>query len=129
MISVRVEGMEEILRDLRKAQADVQQEAREVLKEQAKIIRDDARSRCPEDTGTLKRSVRSSVSREKLDASVSAGGKVRGKDAYYAQFVEFGTKHSPAQPFLYPAGRAHEKETEEKLVKVLTDAVRKGAGG
>jgi HK97 gp10 family phage protein len=129
MITVRVEGMEEILRDLRKAKADVQGEARAVLKEQAKVIRDDARSRCPEDTGTLKRSVRSSVSREKLDASVSAGGKVRGKDAYYAQFVEFGTKHSPAQPFLYPAGRAHEKETEEKLVEVLTDAVRKGAGG
>lgn len=129
MISVRVEGMEEILRDLRKAQADVQQEAREVLKEQAKIIRDDARSRCPEDTGTLKKSVRLSVSRKGLNASVSAGGKVQGKDAYYAQFVEFGTKHSPAQPFLYPAGRAHEKETEEKLVKVLTDAVRKGAGG
>ncbi len=129
MISVRVEGMEGILRDLRKAQADVQQEAREVLKEQAKVIRDDARSRCPEDTGTLKRSVRSSVSRKRLDASVSAGGKVRGKDAYYAQFVEFGTKHAPAKPFLYPAGRAHEKETEEKLVKVLTDAVRKGAGG
>jgi HK97 gp10 family phage protein len=129
MISVQVEGMEEILRDLRKAQADVQQEAREVLKEQAKIIRDDARSRCPEDTGTLKKSVRLSVSRKGLNASVSAGGKVQGKDAYYAQFVEFGTKHSPAQPFLYPAGRAHEKETEEKLVKVLTDAVRKGAGG
>jgi HK97 gp10 family phage protein len=129
MIPVRGEGLEDLLRDLRKAQADVQGEARAVLKEQAKVIRDDARSRCPEDTGTLKRSVRSSVSREKLDASVSAGGKVRGKDAYYAQFVEFGTKHSPAQPFLYPAGRAHEKETEEKLVKVLTDAVRKGAGG
>ena len=129
MISVRVEGMEEILRDLRKAQADVQQEAREVLKDQAKVIRDDARSRCPEDTGTLKKSVRSSVSRKGLNASVSAGGKVQGKDAYYAQFVEFGTKHSPAQPFLYPAGRAHEKETEEMLVKVLTDAVRKGAGG
>ena len=129
MITVQVSGTEEILRDLRKAQADVQDEAREVLKGQAKVIRDDARGRCPSDTGTLKRSVRSSVSRKKLSASVSAGGKVRGKDAYYAQFVEFGTKNSPAQPFLYPAGRAHEKETEERLVKVLTDAVRKGAGG
>ncbi len=129
MITLQVHGTKELMADLRKAKVDVQNDARRVLKEQAKIIRDDARSRCPEDTGTLKRSVRSSVSRKKLDAFVSAGGKVRGKDAYYAQFVEFGTKRSPAQPFLYPAGRAHEKETEERLTAVMYEALRKGVEG
>lgn len=129
MITLQVHGTKELMADLRKAKVDVQNDARRVLREMADKIADDARGRVPVDTGLLKNSIKLSVSKRQLEASVSAGGKVRGKDAYYAQFVEFGTKHSPAQPFLYPAGRAHEKETEEKLVKVLTDAVRKGAGG
>ena len=141
MITIKMEGMETILKDLRKAQVDVQEEARAVLKEQAEAIRDDAKSRCnfgdgdtkrkgrKRSTGALRESIRASVSRKGLGGSVSAGGRVKGASAFYAKFIEFGTKNSPAQPFLYPAARAHEEETKEKLTKVLTDAIKKGVEG
>ncbi len=129
MITLQVHGTKELMADLRKAKVDVQNDARRVLREMADKIADDARGRVPVDTGLLKNSIKLSVSKRQLEASVSAGGKVRGKDAYYAQFVEFGTKHSPAQPFLYPSGRAHEQETEERLTAVMYEALRRGVEG
>lgn len=129
MITVNVKNTSELIRDLRKAKADVQDEARAVLKEQAGAIRRGAQGRCPVDKGTLKRSIRATVAKKKLEATVSAGGKVGGIDAYYAQFVEFGTKKAKAQPFLFPAARAHEQETEERLTAVMYEALRKGVEG
>lgn len=140
MITLQVSGTEELIRDLRKAGIEVREEAGDVLKEQAEAIKEDAKNRCnfggntklkrkSRSTGALKESIRSFVSKKHLSASVSAGGKVKGVDTYYAKFVEFGTKDSPAQPFLYPAARAHESETEKKLIKVMTTAIKKGAEG
>lgn len=129
MITVTVKGTEALIKDLRAAQVDVQDDARAVLKEQSAAIRSDAQGRCPVDKGILKRSVRATVAKKKLEATVSAGGKVGANDAYYAQFVEFGTKKAKAQPFLFPAARAHDEETQEKLTAVMYNAIKKGAGG
>jgi len=124
-INVYMEGMEDILGDLRKAEREARHVAVNVLREQAKTVRDDARTRVPVDTGALQRSIRYSVSKKNVAASIHAGGKkVNGTDTFYAQFIEFGTKNKPARPFLYPAGRAHENETRSKLMQVLYDLVR-----
>ena len=87
MITVKITGQEKLISDIRKASADVQDNARKVLNEQAEIIRDDAKSRAPVDSGTLQKSIKASKTKKSLNASVSAGGG----DAYYAPFVEFGT--------------------------------------
>ena len=129
MITVKVKNTEALIKDLRAAQVDVQEDARAVLKEQSAAIRSDAQGRCPVDKGILKRSIRATVAKKKLEATVSAGGKVGSIDTYYAQFVEFGTKKAKAQPFLFPAARAHDEETQEKLKTVMYAAIKKGAGG
>ena len=124
-ITVGMEGMEDILSDLRKAEKETRHVAVNVLREQAKVVRDDARSRVPVKTGSLQKSIRYSVSKKNVTASIHAGGKkVNGINTFYAQFIEFGTKNKPARPFLYPAGRAHEVETRDKLMKVFYDLVR-----
>jgi len=129
MITVTVKNTEKLMADLRKAGADVQEEARAILKEQADRIRDDAKRRCPVDTGAMRDSIRSSVSKKTLDAYISAGGVVRGTDTYYAQFVEFGTKSVPARPFLFPSGRAKEEETMAKLTAMMTAKLSKAVEG
>ena len=129
MITLQVHGTKELIADLRKAKVDVQNDARRVLREMADKIADDARGRVPVDTGSLKNSIKPSVSKRQLEASVSAGGNVGGTDTYYAVFVEFGTHKMPARPFLYPSGRAHEQETEERLTAVMYEALRKGVEG
>lgn len=128
-VNIRVEGTNELIRDLRKARIDVQEDARKVLKEMAEKIADDARRRVPVDTGALRSTISPWVSKKTLDASVSAGGKSGGVDVYYAHFVEHSTKKKPARPFLYPSGRAHEQETEARLTAVMYEALRKGVEG
>lgn len=64
-------------------------------REAAEMIRERAKFRAPVDTGALRRSI-----------TVVRAGKLRyvvktGVD--YAGFVEFGTRHMAAQPFLGPA--------------------------
>ncbi|MGD9640974.1 MAG: HK97-gp10 family putative phage morphogenesis protein [Synergistaceae bacterium] len=125
MITVKITGQEKLISDIRKASADVQDAARKVLNEQAEIIRDDAKSRVAVESGTLQKSIKASKTRKTLNASVSAGGG----DAYYAPFVEFGTKNADAQPFLYPAARAHEEETEKKLVEAMTKTLKEAVEG
>ena len=126
-ITVHVEGVEGILKELRRVAPEAKEAIADVLWKEAIAIRDDAKNRCPKDTGALSESIRYTVSRKNLTASVIAGGKIaNGRDVYYAGFVEYGTRKKKAQEFLMPAGRAHEQETMEALEaalhKVLEDS-------
>lgn len=61
---------------------------------------EDARRRCPEDTGALRESIGVRMQ--------EAGGRATGAifaSAPHAKAVELGTLHRRAQPFLYPAWR------------------------
>lgn len=54
--------------------------------------------------GTLKRSIRTRMSKKKLSGQVIAGARSSTEQtAFYAGMVEFGTKNMPAQPYLRPA--------------------------
>ncbi len=84
--------------------------AKSAVRAGANVILKDARLRAPQRTGTLKKSLRV-VARSKRvgDAVVSvvtrAGKKwtAKGMNAWYAPKVEYGTKDTPARPFLRPA--------------------------
>ncbi len=117
----RLEGVDDILKELRKVEKEARHEVLIVLNEKTKVVVEDARSRATKDTGAMSKGIRRSVSAKKLTATISAGGKVGGVDTYYAQFVEFGTKNMPARPFFFPACRAH----EEEIGKALSDALAK----
>ena len=116
MITVKVKGHDELVKELRKASKEIQDEARNILNSQAKVVRDHIKSRCPVDSGMLKKSIKAKLARKTLLASVQMGG---GK-AYYAPFVEFGTKNMSARAFFYPTARLHEDETHEKLTDMMT---------
>lgn len=128
MISVSVANTAQLLKDLRKARIDVKDEAWEVLKEMAKKVQQEAKNRVSVDSGALQSTIRRSVSRKNLTARVNAGGKYRGVDAFYAPFIEFGTKNMSARPFLYPSGRYYENETQQRLTEEMFKALRKDVG-
>lgn len=115
-ITVKVKGHDELVKELRKASKEIQDEARNILNSQAKVVRDHIKTRCPVNDGTLKKSIKAKLARKALLASVQMGG---GK-AYYAPFVEFGTRHMSARAFFYPTARLHEDETHEKLTDMMT---------
>ena len=86
------------------------------LKQAAKLVSDDAKAR------TTSRRVRAAITYEAAAQSPfdfrAVVGPVR-KKAFFAHFLEFGTKGSPkhratrAFPFLIPAGEAKEDEVVE----------------
>lgn len=114
-LSVSVKGVEENIDALRRVNAQAKDTIVQVLREEVQKAVDDAKSRAPVDTGALRDGITRSVSKKNLTATMSAGGKRRGVDTYYAYFIEFGTKNMPARPFFYPAARAHEEEIAERL--------------
>lgn len=61
-------------------------------------VQNAARRYCPVDTGRLRSSVQSTPGEDSKGPYVDIGTNVE-----YAPYVEYGTMHSPAQPFLRPA--------------------------
>ncbi len=50
--------------------------------------------------------------------------KLGNMDAFYARFVEFGTKHAAAHPFFYPSYRALRKRVKNRIVRESRKAIK-----
>ena len=122
----RLEGVDDILKELRQVEKEARHEVVKVLHDQSQLVVEDARDRAPKDTGAMAKGIRRSVSAKKLEATISAGGKVGGVDTYYARFIELGTKKMPAQPFFFTACRAHEEEIGRALSDALFRLIERG---
>ncbi|WP_226040844.1 HK97-gp10 family putative phage morphogenesis protein [Natrinema sp. DC36] len=79
----------------------------------------DARRRAAVDTGNLRASIEHEVEskRDSVKATV-------GTNTEYAPFVEFGTVHQEAQPFLRPAVDTTLRRYEPKVIEAVYKAVR-----
>lgn len=75
------------------------------------FVKNEARRRCPVDTGNL----RSSLNDEVIKENNEIVGRV-GTNVEYAGYVEYGTKRQTAQPYLRPALL----ENKNQITKFLT---------
>ena len=96
----------------------------EGLEECAEFLRDKAKGYCPVDTGALQASIdakpvgnRHVVIYAGGDSLTNAGN---GKHVDYAQYVEFGTSRTPAQPFMRPAKENHKGELKQIMDGALS---------
>lgn len=85
----------------------------------AQTISRTAKQSCPVKTGTLRRSIRAVVSKDK--AEVHAGGSVAGiaTPVEYAGYVELGTSKMAAQPYLRPAVEQFSKADLDKCISFI----------
>ena len=84
-----------------------------------------AKRRCPVDTGKLKASI-GQIKEDRFAVTVTYA--VSDPDAYYGLFIELGTRHSAAQPFLGPAMEEERpifQHNLAKLAKHLEEEARK----
>lgn len=102
-----------------RGQKAVEMAAAEV-KKQAGIIRDDAKSRCPVDTGKLAESIKVVEYNGGLYCRISADARNK-KGIAYGQFVEFDPRI--ARPFMYPAFDAHRDEAAEAIKEAVRRAL------
>ncbi|MDP9991967.1 HK97 gp10 family phage protein [Variovorax boronicumulans] len=141
-VTVKVEGLRELGERMKSLSEDVNNRiARAATAAGAVVIRNAAQAKVPVDTGNLKKN----IIVKRLPKGESAGltsehivtvrkGKLTKKqkstglkDAYYGQFIEFGTVKAPARPFLRPAFDQN-KEKAVDAIKSRIDARLKKAG-
>jgi HK97 gp10 family phage protein len=113
--NIRIRGMEELQRKLRKLGADVSAEMGNALAAGAEIVKNDARMRVPVRTGNL----RDSIDMEQVSSNEIHVGP--GKEGWYGQFIELGKKGYAAHPFMRPAI----DERRSKVVKAVKDRLKK----
>lgn len=116
----------------------------------AAVIRNEARSRAPVDTGEMKKDIQMKRERDQRDGGLFAAsysvfvrsgkksrlsGKARDvqKDSFYWKFVEFGTSKMAAQPFLRPSFESRKEDAVDAIGKKLDERIQveaaKLAGG
>ncbi|WAS56202.1 HK97 gp10 family phage protein [Burkholderia ambifaria] len=138
MSSVQILGLADLQADFGKlSKSNSTKTLRRATRAGANVIRDEARVRAPKRKGKLRRNIQSAVLRQKdAPGLATAGVRVRTKgkgdsptNAFYWRFVELGTQHMRAQPFVRPAfdtsiGRA-EGAIRTEIARAI-DAVARG---
>lgn len=87
-------------------------------------------SRVPRDSGNLEDSITGHVAKNGMRGEVGLRGKKARSRAFYARFLEFGTKGQggnarPAQPFLEPAWDYEKPRVVGRIEKVIKQAIKK----
>jgi len=124
-ITVTIDGLDELERALLDSLPKQARSAMRLsLKDAGEFMRDAIAAKAPRKTGFLAEHIlvkaRTSVRDDEGDASVGPS-----RDAYYAQFVEFGSIHNqPAHPFIRPAF----EENKEGWLDVFADKLRERLG-
>lgn len=131
----KTKGLSRLQRKLRRIPSRVKADVARALQVSADEISALQKTLAPRDDGDLVASIRNSVDREALRATMEAGGVAttrpvrRGADAEYdyALAQEFGTKEMSANPFFFPAYRALRRRARSRISRSMTAAVRKAA--
>lgn len=119
--TVRMEGLEELDRKLRRLPAEASGAALlSAVMDGAEIVRETASTLAPRRTGTLADNIgKQELATKKEKVEVGVG---HTEEAWYGIFAEIGTSDSPAQPFLRPAL----DETRASVVAEISDALEAG---
>lgn len=100
LTSMELTGMEELGQTLELGQREARNIARQAVHGLAVRVRDVLKRRVKKRSGALAKSIKAVRRRGKPDFPIS---EVRvGHDAPYGIMLEFGTSHTPAQPYIVP---------------------------
>ncbi|MDR5736130.1 HK97 gp10 family phage protein [Caballeronia sp. LZ025] len=107
----------------------------------ARLIHAEVRMRAPIGTayerkgtqhvpGTLKRSILIAYDKEEsIEGHLAIYLVTWSKDAFYGRFVEFGTSHAAAKPFLRPAFEAKKRAAADAVIEVIQKKAKEAGRG
>lgn len=116
-MKIELKGLDELINNLENYERSTNEELSNVVRKTAFKIQANAKGRTPVDTGHLKRNIKVDVEADGNNASV----KVDKDDVEYAEHVEFGTRKTKAQPFLFPAHEEERNDFIDNIKKALSD--------
>lgn len=107
--SIRLRGLKNLINHFRKS-AELT-EVKDVLKGNGEQMFQSAQKNVPVDTGKLRDSIRLNIDEGGFNVNIKS-------DADHASYVEYGTRHQHAQPFVGPAFKKQQKKFKEDLNKL-----------
>jgi hypothetical protein len=110
-------AFQQILQDYGKQVADA---AKKALAEEAEVIANDAKSRCPVRSGNLKNSIHTVPNKSGTRVFIIADA-VDEKGIPYGRIVEFSSKIQ--KPYVYPAMDEHKDEISSKVADAIKQAL------
>ncbi|MBE2918736.1 HK97 gp10 family phage protein [Anoxybacillus flavithermus] len=125
-MGIRLEGMQELLRQLEQVGSEAERIKKDALLAGAEIIQQAASERAPRDTGKLAENI--VISDIKEDGTVDIGPD---RDRFYGLFVEFGRKSGTKKGRKYPKADPHpflQPAFEENIDRVqdeMADVIRR----
>lgn len=108
---VEITGIKALAKKLGLAEEQINSAARRTVKETAEGVKKRAKDLVPVESGRLQRSINASYSSNGLQAEV----KNTNNQAYYGQFIEYGTSSRPARPFMTPAAEGQRRKIKRRL--------------
>lgn len=134
-------GLEDLSKDLELlSRAENNKVLRDATRAGAKVLAQAVRDKAPEKSGKLKRNIVVATVRGRPGV-ISSGVHIRGRspsgetdntmkadnpnNAFYWRFVELGTVHQPAQPFLRPAFDEQENAATSAALAQMNQAIDK----
>lgn len=143
-MATTVLGVDKLRQKLRRIPVAARMEIAKAMEQSAQEVVDLARSLVPVDQGELRDSIgwswhgapQGSIKIGRLRAGANGGpGNLSiviyaGDDeAFYARWVEFGTRKMAARPFFFPAYRAVRKRVRGRVTRAMNRAVKRIASG
>ena len=129
-VTVKISGLKELNRNLKRLARDARPVVRSGLKAGAKSMLDMIRSRVPIDTGNLRDNIivrnrtRRGVSRSEI--FINEQGKAGDpKNAFYWRFVEFGTHGRTGTPFLRESWESRRQLAVRVAISKMEEGVRR----
>ena len=100
----------------------VSKTTKQALQECAEMLTNEAKSRCPVDSGRLRDSIHAEKRKGGTKYQITADAK-DDQGRYYGRIVEYSPKIN--RPFLYPSMDALKDTIKEKLINAVKDGLKK----
>jgi HK97 gp10 family phage protein len=117
----RIEGLKELQAKLRSIDSELPKAYRGVIRSSGNSISRDWKAQIPKVSGDARRSIRVRMDREGLTGRVYS-------NLFYLRFREFGTRHQPARPALFPAAERERPNLIANLSFVLREVLARISG-
>ncbi len=95
---------------------------KKALQECSKMLVNEAKSRCPVDSGRLRDSIHAEKQKSGTRYKIVADAK-DNEGRYYGRIVEYSPKIN--RPFMYPAMDSLKEQIKEKLINAVRDGLKK----
>ncbi|GAE27025.1 hypothetical protein JCM9140_3136 [Halalkalibacter wakoensis JCM 9140] len=125
---IKVEGAEDVIRALQKANAEMERELRNLISEAAEIVFREADARVPIKSSKARNTLRIEIGETRKGyfyANVVIGDGTGKEDPFYIAFYELGTSRQPARPFMRPSLDKSRRKIRQHLIAGLRSVIAK----